>query len=427
MIIEKKTFVCSDAENNNNKFWQYEKHDNNVVHIEYGRVGGHVTKITKNMTDRELAVVVNKKMKGKSGGTDQYKEIEIVGSSSTVKEGKQTIATIVSNELAKGDTVLESLIKKLALANSHELNLISGGQMSLNSTTGLVTTPLGIITKNNVEEARLLLDKMVSYVDLKSFDSKDYKGMLSEYLKLVPQKVGHRNWHLNFMVDHNDLQKQGNLLDQLSSSFDTFLSQGVKTQDIALPTGVFETEIQVLDENSQEFADICKFFNEGRSSQHISNSLKPVRVYKLNVPSMKKDYDEDGAKLINKWRLWHGTRIHNVLSILKNKLIVPKNGGSIAITGRMFGDGIYFSDKSTKSLNYSHGYWSGNYNDNCFMFLADVGMGKYYNPSSSLQQIPKGYDSCYAMGGKSSVLHNEMIVYRTSQCNLTHLVEFDKK
>ena len=28
-------------------------------------------------------------------------------------------------------------------------------------------------------------------------------------------------------------------------------------------------------------------------------------------------------------------------------------------TGRMFGNGVYFSDQSTKALNYAYGYWGG--------------------------------------------------------------------
>ena len=55
-------------------------------------------------------------------------------------------------------------------------------------------------------------------------------------------------------------------------------------------------------------------------------------------------------------------------------------------------------------------------------------MGKEYIPSGPSQNFPKpGYDSTYAVGGKSGVANNEMIVYRTSQCNLKYLIEFSDK
>ena len=95
-------------------------------------------------------------------------------------------------------------------------------------------------------------------------------------------------------------------------------------------------------------------------------------------------------------------------------------------TGRLFGDGVYFSDQSTKALNYSNGYWSGNKENNCFMFLGLVAIGKYYVPKSTGEKLPKqGFDSTWAKPGISSIQNNEMIVYNLSQINLQYLVEFD--
>lgn len=63
------------------------------------------------------------------------------------------------------------------------------------------------------------------------------------------------------------------------------------------------------------------------------------------------------SKVGNVRELCHGTRVHNVLSILHRGLVVPASDGSdsIQVTGRMFGDGVCLSDQSTKSLNYSAG------------------------------------------------------------------------
>ena len=90
--------------------------------------------------------------------------------------------------------------------------------------------------------------------------------------------------------------------------------------------------------------------------------------------------------------------------------------------------GIYGSDQSTKSLNYAQGYWSkGAKDNNCFMFVMDMAMGKEYIPSGPSQNLPKpGYDSTYAVGGKSGVMNNEMIVYNINQVNLKYLIEFSE-
>ena len=124
--------------------------------------------------------------------------------------------------------------------------------------------------------------------------------------------------------------------------------------------------------------------------------------------------------------LWHGTRASNLLSILKGGLVIPSSSSS-HVTGRMFGDGLYFSDQSSKSLNYSYGYWGGGSRDNnCFMFMCKVKMGKYYVPRGSYDgPFPrKGHDSVYAKASRSGVRNNEMIVYSTDQANLVYLIEF---
>jgi poly [ADP-ribose] polymerase len=93
----------------------------------------------------------------------------------------------------------------------------------------------------------------------------------------------------------------------------------------------------------------------------------------------------------------------------------------------MFGDGLYFSDQSTKALNYATNFWRGGGSTRrIFMFLADVAMGKPYTPSGWGRDFPRrGYDSTFAKGGVSSVSNNEMIVYETNKANLKYLIEFE--
>lgn len=174
---------------------------------------------------------------------------------------------------------------------------------------------------------------------------------------------------------------------------------------------------------------IIRFFAENVNKGHTSAGLRIKNIYTVEIPAMKAAFEADGKKVGNIKQLWHGTRTFNVLSILKSGLVVPKSapGSTFAITGRMFGDGLYFSDQSTKSLNYSQGFWdrTSPRDNKCFMFLADVAMGKEYTPSRPEQHIPRGYDSMLAKAGKSGVLNNEMVVYRLGQANLRYLIEFE--
>ena len=56
-------------------------------------------------------------------------------------------------DIAGQNNILIDLVSLLAEANRHELNIASGGQMQIN-TSGLVTTPLGVVKQENIDEAR---------------------------------------------------------------------------------------------------------------------------------------------------------------------------------------------------------------------------------------------------------------------------------
>lgn len=446
-VVEHKKYVCTDALNNNNKFWEYFVHDDGSVIVKYGRVGKTCTEDPpKQMSRSELDTKIREKLKGRGKeGTATYKppyrEIAVVAESvgvsgySGATASKIVVAEAAKALISKADPTLIRLVDRLVTANKHELHKASGGQMDIDLKTGIISTPLGVITKDGINQARDILTKMQPFILKNDFDAKPFVQNINDYLMLVPQQVGHaRGWHRYFLPDVSAMQRQNTLLDQLDASADlaaarlvAAASAGTNSTMAEVVPNLFTAKITKL-EDPAIIARIIKMFDEHKNASHESAKLKPIAFYEVELPEAKAAYEKDGSKLDNQWLLWHGTRMFNVLSILKSGLIVPKAGGSVQITGRMFGDGVYFSDQSTKSLNYSYGFWDGKSRDNnCFMFLADVAMGKYHIPGGGygMRSIPAGYDSCYAKAGTGGVRNNEMIVYRTSQANLRYLVEFE--
>jgi len=441
---EHKKYVCTDAGKNNNKFWEYYydgDDDQGQVIVKYGRVGSTcTTEPSKTMTRKKLESIIRDKTKpGRQNGT--YREIIVVAADDVLPTGPQMAKTVVAEaaklQLARNDVTLVRLVDRLVAANKHELHQASGGQLNVDLTTGIISTPVGVVTKDNVTQARVILDQLAPYVTKSDFDAPTFVQNINDYLMLVPQKVGHsRGWHRLFITDVKGLQRQSSLLDQLEASAELATARMVaaasagasNTTSVAEVPNLFTAKItQCTDRNAIKKIDELFYSNVNKS--HESARLRPVAYYEVELPEAKAAYDADGAKLTNQWLLWHGTRMFNVLSILKSGLIIPKSGGSYQITGRMFADGLYFSDQSTKSLNYSYGYWDGNARDaQCFMFLADVAMGKYHIPNGyGMKSLPGGFDSCFAKAGTGGVRNNEMIVYRLSQANLRYLVEFNEK
>ena len=445
MTIEKKTFVCSDATNNNNKFWSYEYDtDTEICIVKYGRVGKtNITDDPKKMSRKDIDRKIREKLKGsgKEGSPTYkppYREIIVISDiqmSPIQSTSKDLILEAAKQQLGAGNSELSKLIERLVESNKHELYKASGGQLNIDLKTGVISTPVGVITKDTIKQARISLDLLAPLVNKSKFDDKSFINELNTYLMLVPQMVGHsRGWHKNFFLGKNTLQHQSTLLDQLEASCDIAESRVKSTNDyknktdISITPNIFNTDLKIItDTNIIEMIE--KKFFDSINKKHESKNMKPIKIYEVTLQDAKKAFDDDGAKLSNIQMLWHGTRIFNVLSILKNSLILPKTLSTMQICGAMFGNGIYGSDQSTKALNYARGYWDGGPRDkNCFMFLVDFAMGKSYTPKSSYETLPKlNYDSTFAKADISGVHNNEMIVYRASQINIKYLVEFEEK
>ena len=223
------------------------------------------------------------------------------------------------------------------------------------------------------------------------------------------------------------VQKQNALLDSLEVSYISLTNGTAKNSNASTPTDapkVFDVKLDLL-QDDKEFGRIKTGIDNTRKGIHSCAHLKVDKIYPVDIKSMSDAFEKDGRKLSNIMELYHGSRVSNLISILSKGMVIPK-ASSPHVTGRLYHDGLYFSNISSKSLNYSYGYWSGNNHDNnCFMFLADVAMGQYYiptGPRNCLQQA--GYDSYYAQPNKSGIINPEMIVFRTSQANIKYLVEF---
>ena len=137
-------------------------------------------------------------------------------------------------------------------------------------------------------------------------------------------------------------------------------------------------------------------------------------------------------------RLWHGTQVPQ---------LITKEGFDprvCALSG-MFGGGVYFADKSTKSLRYSGAAKPG---DAGVLLLSRVALGRpmlKYLPQPNMRRPPdpfplfglehftmwlegKKFHSVFAeANGYNNLLMNEYIVYHTNQGYPEYAIEFEMK
>lgn len=167
---------------------------------------------------------------------------------------------------------------------------------------------------------------------------------------------------------------------------------------------------------------------------HLSSALhgKVKQIYRVIPNVQKKRFDGyiTEHQIQNVRLLWHGSRNENWLSIIKNSLLLNPDA---IITGKMFGQGIYFAPSSQKSWNYTSYQgtcWANGDSNTAFMGLYAVAYGKPYDVNSwdSCADYRKmtydhGCNCLHAHAG--TALHNDEIVfYDEAAVLLDYIVEF---
>ena len=105
-------------------------------------------------------------------------------------------------------------------------------------------------------------------------------------------------------------------------------------------------------EDGTKIDKIRKFYEGNKGNHSDVRNYKVDKAYRIRIASERSAFKKDGAKMDNIWDLWHGTATSNVLSIMKQGLIIPPASSSHC-TARVYGNGIYGSDNSSKALRYA--------------------------------------------------------------------------
>ena len=427
-LVKERRFIKSDVAKNNNKFWYIELYDNGEVITRNGRVGDSAQVHPKSFGSMSSAeAFFESKIREKTGDRKGYTELQVmIGANTEVKQvASNSLADIAVKQISSNNSTIDKLIRYLSKKNIH--NIMSATTITYDESKGTFSTPCGIVTQEGIDSARDLLNEITPDVESGKFNNSDFVKKVQNYIQLIPRKTARKLIIEDIIPNTEAIAKEHQILDALTASLQQVITSPATTDVTKVDEPkLFSVSVDLVDD-AKILDRIKKFYAQTRNQMHTSYNLKVKTVYSVKIDSMHKAYEAKGKGIGNIMELWHGTRVENVLSILKCGLVIPRSG-SAHVTGRLFGDGLYFSDQSTKSLNYAQGYWGhGSTDNNCFMFLADVAMGKSYTPSYCQTKIPSGYDSFYAKANISGVRNNEMIVPNIYQANLTYLIEFSDK
>jgi len=431
-VVEHKKFSLTNLGNNANKYWNVTLYDNDDVMSEWGRQGHSASTQSKTWYGEGRSFMETKIRTKKKKG---YIENEVVEGSGTVTGAATTasvrngdIKAIARKQIKHSNPLVQKLVDYLVDVNAHNILTATKGRITYDTSTAQFRTTQGVVVPAQVARARSLLSSISDEI---ADDNWDIEEALNEYLSLIPRDFGRsRMSPEDILPDLSTVQQENDLLDGLDASFVGVTTAAApkkkkkKTKKDDTPQ-IFNVGMKIVTDK-KVIDKISEKINKTRRRSHSCNHLKLKTVYTVSINIMEEAFERDGKNVGNIKSLYHGTRSHHILSILRQGLIIPP-AASVHVTGSLFGRGCYFASSSTKSLNYSYGYWDGSHNNRCFLFITDVAMGKCYTPTDRWGSFPKnGYDSTWAKASVSGILNDEFIVYRPSQSNFKYLLEFGK-
>lgn len=431
----------------NNKWYSCELHRSSNgkwrVYTCFGKVGQvGVFEVRGPGTEAEMRAEFESLYKKKTGsrkGRDQYRDVKFIKAKVGSPKAREVTHKIGSDEIpddkkkatAKKSTKKKTATVKLAAPVSKLIEDIFRDSsqtltsaIDVNITADGFETPLGVLSYAQIEDGRKILGKLGKAIEKKK--DTEVRKLTSQYFSAIPHKLGH---DVTGQVIDTDagVQQESDILQLMHDSLEVGSSAFVDgTAAKYLELGV---DIAHVNANADEAKRVAQLTYDRAGNEHsFARGFKVNNVFKVILPHDRGRYDK--CAIGNEMELFHGSRNCNIVGILKRGLLIAPP--EAPVSGYMFDKGVYFADKSTKSLQYSMKSF-GNYNqrsDLCYLFLVRVRVGKQlvlqthcYDAATQCKR--KGFDSVLGKAGRA-LLNNEYITYTLEQCTITHIVEIQK-
>lgn len=282
-----------------------------------------------------------------------------------------------------------------------------------------IETPLGSLSRTQIEKGADAL-RAIRFAIARGHTN-NIVPLTSQYYSLVPHRLG--RWTDPNDVAINSIEKADSEEELLQLMRDVFHVQGDLEAEVDRKYRALGAHLNIVDENSPDYHRVEKKILGTQSNRHFFK-LKIRKIFRACLPEERGHFVREGQSVGNVQELFHGTKSSNMVGILtRGLLIAPKN---VPVSGYMFGKGIYFADQSTKSAQYSLMHAAKD-RPSGYLFLADVALGrvKKERVPKYREEAPDRHHSVQGCKGLHLV-HNEFIIYRTSQCTLRYIVEFEQ-
>lgn len=350
--------------------------------------------------------------------SNKYYNMELVGSTIKVEYGRVGVTTMTASyPSSKWNSLLNSKLKKgyedvTDLKTSVDVIIKESDNKDFNSffdtfkqyTGNFVKSAYSVekCTAAQIKAAQEVINELSLTNDLHKFNNS-----LISLFKIIPRRMSNVSTYLlgNINDKNRIITREQDSLDAM----DSLISINVNNP--------FE-ELNIDFKEIDTPAHIKALFDMGNNGRYKIYKCYEV-VDKTNIDSYNKWLSEQKNQTV--LPLIHGTRNPNVFGILKTGLLIRPSNAAV-ISGAAYGNGIYHSAHTTKSLGYT------GYDSDKLFFIQDVHMGNMYeysgwyrdgkgldrNKMNYTDLKSMGYDSLFVKPG-DGLLNSEYIVYNKEQ------------
>ena len=406
--VKPRYLVMVTASANNNKYYKQIPHGDSWT-AEYGRVGSSPQRREYPMSqyDKKYREKINK------GYVDQSDLVEDL--ITVVKDKKESKYREIENQVIA--EIVDRLQKMARKAVSDNYNISSNK-----------------VTQAMVDEAQDVLTQLINISDIEEFNN-----TLLKLFTVIPRKMGNVSSYLaRSDKDYPQIiQSEQDLLDvmkgQVVQKQKEDITEDVSDEDSSKSTILEVLGLRFAECDSNDIIKIKSALGSCADRFHRAWKVENIKTSEKFAEFCEKE------NITNRKFLWHGSRNENWWSIINTGLVLkPTNA---VITGKLYGNGIYFAPKAQKSLGYTSingSYWARGNDQFGFMALMEVAYGvpydvydfdsKFYNLNyDSLQKFQKNSNCLHAHAGAnighSSLRNDEIVIYREEQCTIRYLVE----
>lgn len=408
--------LCVDSNENHNKFYEITENDNGSLDIVHGRVGAAkpMHKHYESWEKDFVSLKSSKEAKGYQDRTSLHAEKTDVSQSAVDELSYQPVE----------DPVVQAALERV----------IQASRMFMKQN---YTVKAQDVTPKMLNEAALDIQRLN---DIAARNSPcalyDFNKTLQELFTDVPRAMQNVKAYLAETTADFDkiISRETKMYDNLKGIV------GMTVQAAQKGTNT-DKNMTVLEAHGMTMRQV-NYAEEDRITKHLGEDYfgtkcerRFVRAFAVEnletrkrYEQFKKDHDISPKEVK---LFYHGSKVENFYSIMQTGLSLNPDA---RVTGKMFGQGLYFAPECRKALNYmdvSGARWNSGTQHTGYTAIFSVALGKAYEPDHVLgsgftsRDLPHGCTSVFA-SKRNPHLHlknDEYIVFNQDACTIKYLME----